>query len=591
MQVPYTPVASEKPSSSGTPSFSPSVSANAFGGQAAEAMGTAAKMVGHADVALYGQISDLGKEIGKVGNEMWERAVALQQLRNDTEARDAEAKYMIDAGTLHANYNSLTGKAAVDAFPAYMEGLTKAREKIRDNLTNDDAKRRYDGPSQTLLSRSIFNGASHAATANKQWQLTTAKSEMELDAKTVEDDPQNDILFQQKLMRTRNNAAQISLLQGNDPNSAPEQELALKAQSALWSQRIIGLSRTAPFEAGALLDANKTKMTGADFLKVDNTVRAQSRAVGSRNIANEVYTSSLDEEGNLTKTLTQMEKEVDARAKELSPNDPILAHQAVAALQGKFNQDKSARRQEEVTNIQTVAGGIEKGVRDIRDLRQDPKVAAAIDALPESKRLAIPGQINRYNAARDKVSNQDEYQRLYGLSNNDVEGFLNTDLTQEKLSQEDMRKLQEKQRKMKEVPNSDPRVGRAIGQIRGAMGSQLEALKIYKREAGNKDEYDKFTGAVQQALDVWTEENKKPPTYKDVVETIGPQVLKTIKEPGMLWGTNDVPFFKQSIPSTFSDKVKADVVSKGGVEPTEEQIRRAYIRTEFIKLYGKKDAK
>lgn len=591
MQVPYTPVASEKPSSSGTPSFSPSVSANAFGGQAAEAMGTAAKMVGHADVALYGQISDLGKEIGKVGNEMWERAVALQQLRNDTEARDAEAKYMIDAGTLHANYNSLTGKAAVDAFPAYMEGLTKAREKIRDNLTNDDSKRRYDGPSQTLLSRSIFNGASHAATANKQWQLTTAKSEMELDAKTVEDDPQNDILFQQKLMRTRNNAAQISLLQGNDPNSAPEQELALKAQSALWSQRIIGLSRTAPFEAATLLDANKTKMTGADFLKVDNTVRAQSRAVGSRNIANEVYTSSLDAEGNLTKTLTQMEKEVDARAKELSPNDPILAHQAVAALQGKFNQDKSARRQEEVTNIQTVAGGIEKGVRDIRDLRQDPKVAAAIDALPESKRLAIPGQINRYNAARDKVSNEGAWVRINGVSNNDVTEFLNMDLTQQGLSQPDMKHFMAKQRKMIETPGQDPRIDRAKRIIRSAMPETLEALKIYKREPSNKDEYDKYTGAVGQAIDVWTTENKKPPTDKEIAEIIGPQIVKQVSEPGMLWGTNDVPFFRRAVPKAFADDLKAAMIAKNAKEPDEAEIRRTYNRVEFIKLYGKKEAK
>lgn len=591
MQVPYAPVPTEKVNAGGTPGLNVSVSATAFGSQAAEAQGAAAKMVEHADVALYGQISDLGKEFGKVGNEMWERAVALQQLRNDTEARNAEAKYMLDAGTLHANYNSLTGKAAVDAFPGYMEGLKAAREKIRDTLSNDDSKRRYDGPSQTLLSRSIFNGAGHAATANKQWQLNTAKSEMELDAKTVEDDPKDDILFHSKLKRTRDNAAQIAAIQGYEPGSAPEQELALKASSALWSQRIIGLSRTAPFEAAALLDANKTRMTGQDFLRVDNSVRSQARAVGAANIADFVYKSNLDEEGKSTKTLAFMEDEVAAHAKANSPDDPILVQHAIASLRGKYNQDKSARRQEELANLEVVRGALLKGPIDIRQMRMDPKVAAAIDALPASKQVAIPGEINRFNASANKISNQENYNRLWGMSNNDVEAFLNTDVTKEGLSQEDMRKMMEKQRKLKEYPSQDPRVGRAIGQIRGAMGSQLEALKIYKREAGNKDEYDKFTGAVQAALDVWTEEKKSPPTYKDVVETIGPQVIKQVSEPGMLWGTNETRFFKQAVPSAFADKVKADVVAKGGTEPTPEQIHRAYIRIEFIKLYGKKEAK
>lgn len=591
MQVPYSPVATEKASGQGTPSYNVSVSANAFGAQAAEAQESAAKMVGHADVALYGAVSDLGKEFRHVGNEMWERAVALQQLRNDTEAREADARYMIKAGELHANYGALTGKAAVDAFPKYMAELEESRHKIRDGLTNDDSKRRYDGPSSTLMSRSIFNGAAHAATANKQWQLTTAKAEMDLDAKTVEDTPDDDLLFQAKLNRTRANVAQVSAIQGYEPGSAPEKELGLKATSALWAQRIIGLSRTQPFKADEMLTANKTQMTGADFLKVDNSVRSQVRAIGSKNIADEVYKANLDPEGGTIKSLSEMEKEAEAKAKALSPNDPILAQHAVAALKGKYNQDKYARRQEEVENYQIVEGAIRKGVRNEADLRLDPRIAAAIDALPESKRLAIPGAINRFNASRDKVSNQDNYMKLWGMSNNDVEGFLNTDITKEGLSQEDMRKLMEKQRKLKEVPNADPRVGRAIGQIRGAFGSQLEALKIYKREAGNKDEYDKFTGAVQTAIDVWTETNSKPPTYKDITETIGPQVIKTISEPGMLWGTNQIPFFKQTVPTVFADKIKADVVSKGGVEPTPEQIQRAYMRIEFIKLYGKKEAK
>ena len=286
-----------------------------------------------------------------------------------------------------------------------------------------------------------------------------------------------------------------------------------------------------------------------------------------------------------------MEKEVEAKAKKMSPDDPILAQHAVQALIGRYNQDKYARRQEELVNLEIVASKIKDGVRDVSELRADPQAAAAMDALPRAKALAIPGQINRYNAAKNQETNQENYQKLWGLANNDVEAFLNTDLTKEQLSQADMRKLQAQQQKIREVPMQDPRVNRAIGQIRGAMGSQLEALHIYKRDAGNKDEYDRFTGAVQTAIDVWTTENGKAPMPKDVIETIGPQVIKQISEPGRLFGTNEVPFFNQAVPRTFSDKIKADVVKQGGREPDENEIRKAYMRTQFIKLYGKKEAK
>lgn len=600
MQVPYNPVSSEKPSTGGTPSYNVSVSSNAFGAQEAQAKVAAAqgigqaqveaiRAVGHAEVALWGSVGSLGEEVNKVGNEMWQRAVSLQQLRNDTEAREADTQYVIKAGQLHADFDTLQGKARVDAFPGYMKALKDEREKIRNGLSNDDSRRKYDGPSMTFMSRSIFNGAGAAATANKQWQLNTAKSQMDLDAKTVEDDPKDDVLFQQKLNRTLGNAGTIAAIQGFEKGSPTEKSLYLQTSSGLWAQRIIGLSRTAPFEALEMLDKNKTKLTGADFMKVDNVVRAQGRAVGAVNIANVVYNAGTNvEEGKPVKTLAQMEKEATDKANELNPDDPLLAKHAVEALRGRYNQDKYARRQEEVANLQTVAAGIERGVRDERELRADPAVAAAIDALPKDKRLAIPGQINRYNAARDKVTNQDNYQRLYGLANNDVEAFLNTDITKEQLSQEDMRKLQEKQRKLKEVPTQDPRVWRAMDQIRVAMGPQLEALKIYKREVGNKEQYDKYTGAVQAALDVWQETNGKPATYRDVVDTIGPQIIQQVSEPGWLWGTNKVPFYAKTVPPEFSNKLKADIIAKGGAEPTQEQIQRAYTRTEFIKLYGKK---
>src|SRR5258706_5094916 len=108
--------------------------------------------------------------------------------------------------------------------------------------------------------------------------------------------------------------------------------------------------------------------------------------------------------------------------------------------------------------------------------------------------------------------------------------------------------------------------------MRGSMGSQMEALGVYKRTTSNKDDYDHLTGTVQSALDIWQENHGKPPTYKEFNEQIAPQVIQQRAEPGLFGMHNrffgsDKPFYNQETPSKFEEEVKADVIAKGGVEP------------------------
>lgn len=567
-QVPYNPVPQEKPSNMGIPAVHVDAPLGAFGG------GTAAATEG------------FGKEVDKSGDMLFARALELQKLKNDSEAKEADATYMEKAGLLHAEYGSLAGKAAVDAFPQYIKDLKKARADIRDGLSNDYTRKLYDGPSLSTYGRTVFNGAGHAATENKKYAIGASQARISAAGEQSFEQPEDDLAFQRGINLVKQETRDKAPLSGwgeDQTNLAVQHNV-----STLWAKRITGLARQEPFKAAAMLEANRANMTEADFLKVDNVVRSQSRAVGSAQIANQVFAAGQETVDKPAKSLTEMEAEVKQKANEFDPKDPILANHAVSALRGQYNQSIYAKTREQQTNEQTVASGIQSGVRDIQQLRTDPKVAAAIDALPPKKQNAIPDQINRYNSAVNKVTNQDNYQRLYGLSNNNVEEFLNTDITVEQLSQQDMRKLQEVQRKMKEQPNSDPRVNRAMTQVRGAMGSQLEALGVYRRTDGNKEDYDRLTGAVQGALDVWQETHGKSATYKDVTETIGPQIIRQITEPGWLWGTNKVPFFKQTVPEEFTKARKEFATQNEQPEPTPEQMQKEYIRMKFMGLYGKK---
>lgn len=529
---------------------------------------------------------NLGKGIESDSNELFARALQIQNLNNETEAKEADSRYMIKAGELHANYSALEGKAAVDAYPKYAADLQSARQDMRNGLSNPMAQKLYDSSSLSTMGRSIFNGAGHAATQQKAYVVNTATANMELDANTVADNPKDEGLFQQRLQRTRENAETVAAAKGAGIGDPQSQALAQDATSKLWANRIIGLSRQNPFEAARYLDDHKTELTETDFLKVDNTVRANGRAVGSQNIANEVFNAGKGDDNTPPKSLSEMQAEARAKAKEQDPNDPLLETHTVAALNGIVNQQRYAKKQEDYDNQQTVDGAIAKGVKTEQQLRADPAVASAIDALPKDKRLNIPQRINSFNAAHDKVANEDRFNTLMGMSNNDVEGFLNTDVLGDKqLNQSQMTQLAKRQQTLKAQATQDPRVDRALGWMRGAMGSQMEALGVYRRTTSNKDDYDHLTGTVQSALDIWQENHGKPPTYKEFSEQIAPQVIQQRSEPGMLWGTNKKPFFNQETPSDFSEKVKADVIAKGGVEPTEEQLNRAYIRTQLIKLY------
>lgn len=533
-----------------------------------------------------------GRALEHDSDQIFARALALQQDANHTAASEADNQFMLEAGKLHAEFGALQGRDAALGLEGYTKKLQDLQSKIGEGLTNPAAKRLYDSSSHGTLARTIFNAAGHAASENKKWAIGTAQSQMELDANEVSGSPEDDLLFQRKIERTVGNAKYLAAQRGFGADSPQEKLLVQEQTSKLWLQRVIGMSRTAPFEAGKMLDAFGQNMTEGDRLRAEGIVRGQSRAVGSVNIANDVFDAGRETETESGKSLEQMEAEVRKRAKEQAPNDPILEQHAVTALQGRWNQDKRVKAVELNENKQTVAAAILKGVKNEQELRADPKVAAAIDALPEKERLAIPGQINRYNSDRDRVANQANFDRLRGLASNDVEGFLRTDLSKEQLSRGDLSKLMSLREKLIAQPLQDPRVGRALTAIRNARGSELQALGIYRRDPNRPEDYDQYVGALQSAIDVWQETHGKPPGYKDVVENIAPDVIKQVPSyHSWIWGDVEAPRFKVEIPDAWRKAVIGEITARGGKEPSEQLLRRAYMREQFQRLYSKPAAK
>lgn len=561
-QVPYNPVPSAQPAGGGTPTIGVNAPGAAFGTNIGEA------------------IQGLGKTVEQAGGELFSRAIALQQLKNETEAREADTDYMIKVGKLHAEYSALQGKDAVDAYDTYAKNIQALRQQIRGGLTNPEAQRMFDSNSLSTMGRTIFNGAGHAATQQKQWAIGEATAQMDVDAKTVSDNPKDDVLFQDKLNRTRENASNTAAMKGYGPGSAQERDLQLKATSQLWLQRITGLSRVAPFEASKYLDAHRTELSEPDFLKADNIVRSQARAVESVNLANNIFEGSLDDEGKPTRSLDDMEKDARAQSRKANPNDPVLEQHTVASLRGRYNQYTYAKRQFDQDNLETVNSAIASGVKNEQELRADPRVAAAIDSLPANKRLAIPGQINRYNAARDKVSNQENYFRVMGMAETAPKEFLDLDPTAQNLSQADQRRVYALQIAKRKNMETDPRVTHALGVLRPTL------------QAANIDPHKDFafTGALADALTEFKINTGKEPVAKDI-QAIGARLMQEQADPtkwtfgGLLNRTTKM--YELTPPDDLIDQVKADPRWKQlGITPTDDMIRREFVRARYQELYG-----
>src|SRR5215469_2498402 len=128
-QVPYTGVPQVAPTDAPIPRYQVETPPAAFGVNVAQA------------------IEGLGKTVQGAGDEMFARAIAMQDLYNHSEAQQADADYMQKAGELHAQYSSLQGKDAVDAYPKYISDLQDARKSIRDGLSNGMSQKLFDSQS------------------------------------------------------------------------------------------------------------------------------------------------------------------------------------------------------------------------------------------------------------------------------------------------------------------------------------------------------------------------------------------------------------------------------------------------------------
>lgn len=550
------------PSSQGTPEVGIATPVEAFGGA-----------VGHA-------LSGLGGAVEQGSDKIWARAVEFQDLKNRADVDKADAAYMEKAGILHAQFSALQGDAAQQAFPKYISDLKQAREDIRGGLSNEMVQKMYDSQTLSTMGRTIFNGAGHAGQQAKVAAVDAINQRqvvaMGMAANT--DDPVLRETMRQKVLAL--NAEKHA--QTGTMESLPESNF--QVNSSLFANQIQYQARKDPVGAEEELESRKMLMTKEDYDQTVNKVRTFRNAIGSQNLAQDIYNSGV-KDNEQTLSLKDMQDMARKRAQKEFPDDAEYQRHAIDAIDHVWRQGVTAEQQGRWSNKQVIAGAQLGGAKTLQELLADPAAAQAYHSLPARDQKAITFDYN--NKADDS-----NFTRLWGQAKSQDEDvraqFMDADLNKEPLTESARRRLISERDRILKQPNEDPRVWRAMSWLRGANGSQLEAVGVYRRNAKSPEDFDNFVGTLDQALEDWQSQHSKAATQEDVVKKIAPLIMQS-QTNRTLFGFGPQAEETKLIEPTpeFRKAAIADRVNHGDPEPTDAQIRRDYVRMTLKDKYGR----
>ena len=573
-RVPYTGVPEIAPSARPIPSIGVATPPAAFGASTAEAT------IG------------LGRTAEHVGDELFQRAMAMQQLANTSEASEAATNFMIEAGDLHAKYGAMQGREAVEAYPKFAASMKDLQAKYAEGLSNPMAKRMFDQESRSTMAKSIFNAAGHAATENKQWSIGAAKARVGVATAQISEDPYDDVGFQGKLRDIQTNTRDYTALETGDDGGDVTKLQVLKNTSNAVRTRIEGIAKKDPGPAGEMLEKYRKGMTEEDFKRAEAAVLLGRHTMESRNQAAKINADlSAQPDPKLPeKTLDERVKEAKDWASTKYPDDPVMGEYVTQAVRNQYAGYKRDVADARVRNLDTMQEALQtniggklpttpaelfmsdkaRGTYLKLDATDRKKVLHALDLNAKDDVAESEATFAKYHQYRGMATSEDPEERAQ---------FLSTFFPAEKdLPRKRRDQLTKLQADVKKGAEADPRV------IHGM--KVLTDAGIAPRIDQDKEGSLQFRGALQEALDGLRDSGEKPPKTLEEWKKIGATLRTQVPKTGWF---SDYRVYEVPVPSEMSAQLKT---LYPGI--TDEQMQREYGKLRFMEAwketYGKKKA-
>lgn len=587
-------VPSVAPTTSGVAGPSLAVPVEAFGGA-----------VGHA-------LQGFGVDIEKSSDRIWEQAVQLKGLQNETAAKNADADYMVAAGKADAEFMSREGEnASPEALSAHIDNLRTMRGQFRDKLGNLQAQTMYDGSSLSNMGSMIRLAAGHAARQARVAANGASTARVDQASDFIGEHPTDELSYQRGV-RT---IASETEAQGRNSGWSADQIKETSAQnvSTATAKRVVGLAKTDAIGAQSLADAAaKTgALLPADALRVQATVQTNFRQQGSRIISDQVLAGRKEgdedektEEQYLADGMTR----ADAIMKKTGIQDDLFKDYVRQRIMTDYGLQKRVERDSDNQNLVTVGKAMLKANAEgspptnIEQLKAlDPNVSPALDALSRNpaKIASINEQLRRNATGEYRIPTTPENLQIthgfVGMANSpDNEArvaFLGKDFASEaKLTVQQKERLMSLQDGMKKQSQADPRVARALA----ILGPDLNSAGI-SHTGGDKEGYYQFVGGLQDALEQFDSgKTGKVPTPEEI-RTMGSRLMQeqlTGRRGWFVFTKETTPLYQMPVSDEDAERIRGlDIWQKKGIaNPTDSMIQRFYHAEKYKELYGKSAA-
>jgi hypothetical protein len=496
--VPYIPYPTAEPTTQGTPSLRINTPSEAFG------------------VGIGKALSAFGEGLERDADKIFNRAVALQELQNETEARNTGIQMDKEVAMLHADFNSRQGvNAGPGALEKYTKDLDGVYQKYRGGMSNDDARRRYDAFALSVVKQAMNSGAGHSAIQTKEAAKGSSMALIDQAADNIYNSALTmrsgvPVNLEEMLATTRKAAADYSALAGMDPNAA--KTFSDKAVSKIISHMITGVAQNRPYEADQLLEKYGSMLHGDDQLRVRNTVEQRNRAITSRIEVDKIMAPiwNLKEDERIP-TEKELRDKVDAMADKAAPSDPLFKDAARNYLMAQYGRIRTEQRNIQFANIQTIKDGIVGAftagkIPSIDEFREIPEVKAAMARLSPARQYDMEQQLARIIAQGDRIAPYASLRRRQyyeGMANSENEEdrrkFLGSGIIDDRgLNVNDMKHLIQLQKTTRNRAEADVNMSHAMSVL--APDMQAAGVKRGTDGSTDRDNYYLFLGVLRDRI-------------------------------------------------------------------------------------------
>lgn len=529
-------------------------------GYAAAALGAGA--VAHA-------LDNLGEQVDKTGNKLWERAQGLQELQNQNALSKAELEFDKYVATKKSQFDNLKGEAATeDTYKAYVKDLEEQAKKLGGALPPKTLEQ-YNRSTRDQIGKAGIAAAGHVASEYRQVTIGTSEAKVnnwkDQLSKTDDIKETKELIekIEKEVWTTQVPARGWSAEQGN--------AAVRKHVGEGYIGQLLNMSRTNPWQALRILDnpENKGLWDDKQYLAAKTHITNDMTRITARNLGNDIHDSNPD--GNLDEKINEAKKRVREEMQRTRVELPELEKETIQNVRTNHTMHKTAveeKRRDDNETVSHVVDGKLAGADGKRPKNTDELLLMGGDAvrkafydLPQKDRDVYVEKMRKQALGIGPRTEESDAinDTMWGIYENDKARFRDMDLNHvEGLRLADKDKLKEAQKKIrKEGINlqDDPRIGRAINDAKNAG-------IIDKKLMQNPAAYSRFKGAYREAIiAAQTQQGFEKPLTEEQHKQIADMVKSKVEVPGMLWGKNQVPFYEsiKEIPQNILKRLREEI--------------------------------